>query len=156
MSKRRGRRRTGAHVEVPDLEIMPMLNVFIAIIPLLLLSAAFVQISVIPTTLPTAGAPAVPAAAPPEAQALVVTVSVQPDAWQLDVAGAGSRRIERRGAAPTALEDALKALAAGHDGERRVRIVAGATTRYEDIIDVMDAARAAGMPDAALADGGEV
>jgi biopolymer transport protein ExbD len=53
-----------------------------------------------------------------------------------------------------ALEDTLRGLAASHAGHREVRIVAETHTRYDEIIEVMDAARAAGLPEAALSDDG--
>ena len=48
----------------------------------------------------------------------------------------------------------LASIAAQHPDHREVKIVADPATRYEDIIDVMDVSRAAGLPDAALADAG--
>ena len=50
--------------------------------------------------------------------------------------------------------EALKGFAASHPEHREVRIVSRSATRYEEIIDVMDMARAAGLPEAALGDGG--
>jgi biopolymer transport protein ExbD len=46
----------------------------------------------------------------------------------------------------------LKAIVAAHPNNREVRIVAEPTTRYEAIIEVMDISRAAGLPEAGLAD----
>lgn len=133
-----------------DLEIMPMLNVFIAIIPLLLLSAAFVPVTVIKTTLPADGA-VVPVSDAP----LDLAIGIQHDAYVIEVNGAPAGRIERGGeSAAKALTDALSQIAAAHVGHREVRIVSPESTRYEDIIQVMDAARAAGLPEASLQGGG--
>jgi biopolymer transport protein ExbD len=46
----------------------------------------------------------------------------------------------------------LRAIAARSEKQPEVRIVPGVRTRYEQIIFVMDVARAAGLKDAALAD----
>ena len=64
-----------------ELDLMPMINVFIAIIPLLLLSAAFVPVTVIKTTLPAGGA--VAEAASDASQDLAIVI--QPQAYVLNV-----------------------------------------------------------------------
>ena len=155
------RRRRRNRVEVSqDLELMPMLNVFISIIPLLLLSAAFVKLGIIPTALPAAAMPA--AADPADEPAVSLTIVIAPDAYVVEVNGAAARSILRPAggrreaasaeAARARLGDVLKAAVAGRGGRREVRIAAGSKTHYEDIIDVMDVSRAAGLPEAALAD----
>ena len=158
----RFRKRRRAKTEVSqELELMPMLNVFISIIPLLLLSAAFVQLAVIPTTLPT---PAVPQVVVPGANVKVaLTIVIHPDAYIVQANGVTTNTIERAPGVPRdnpaavaareQLGAALKANAGDDPKKREVQIVAGPTTRYEDLIDVMDLSRAAGLPEAGLADG---
>ena len=51
-----------------------------------------------------------------------------------------------------ALFQALKGIAAAHAGDREVRIVSESRTRYEEIVEVMDIARGAGLPEASLAE----
>jgi biopolymer transport protein ExbD len=156
----RFRKRKQRRTEISqELELMPMLNVFISIIPLLLLSAAFVQLAVIPTMLPAATAP--PAASTDEAS-LALTIVIREDAYVVEANGATSGTIARPAdgahdapaatAARAQLGSALAAIATAHPEHRSVRIVAIGTTRYEDIIDVMDVSRGAGLPEAALAD----
>jgi biopolymer transport protein ExbD len=159
--KSRSRLRRERQTEVnQELELMPMLNVFISIIPLLLLSAAFVQLAVIPTGLP---APASAAAAPASADKhLSLTIVIRADAYVVEANGATTNTIERPAGATAGdaaskatrqrLTEALSTIAASYPDHREVRIVAEPTTRYEDIIDVMDASREAGLPEAALAD----
>ena len=53
MRQRRGKRRSHRESVTSEIDLMPMLNVFISIIPLLLLGAAFVPVTVIKTTLPS-------------------------------------------------------------------------------------------------------
>ena len=139
-----------------------MLIVFISIIPLLLLSAAFVQLAVIPTALP-ASAEAPPAAIAAEDK-LSLSIVIQADAYVVQANGATVSTIARpehaaagdvnAKAARDQLAAALASIAAQHPDHREVKIVAAPATRYEDIIDVMDVSRAAGLPDAALADAG--
>jgi len=136
-----------------------MLNVFIAIIPLLLMSAAFVQVSVIQASLPAEAAAPVDT---PADVALDLTVTIHDDAYIVEAAGVPTSTVPRTaGAVGKAATDArhqlaavLEAIAQAHPDNHAVRIVAQPTTHYEDIIDVMDVARAAGLPDAALADAG--
>ena len=160
----RSRLRRQRQTEVnQELELMPMLNVFISIIPLLLLSAAFVQLAVIPTALP-ASADAPPSASVAAEEKLSLSIIVRADAYVVEANGATVSTIARPDhaasgdataqAARAQLGVALAAIAAQHPAHREVKIVADPTTRYEDIIDVMDVSRAAGLPDAALADAG--
>lgn len=151
----RARRRRSREIVAHELELMPMLNVFIAIIPLLLLSAAFVPVSVIKTTLPAAagGASAAPTDAP-----LELMIHIRPDAYVVAITDGAMRVIARgadKAAAHAELSRALAEVAAAYAGKREVQIVSRSNTRYEEIIEVMDIARAAGLPEAALADAGE-
>lgn len=133
-----------------------MLNVFIAIIPLLLLSAAFVQVSVIQANLPAGEAVAAPA--PQDDESLDLAIFIRPDAYVVRGHGIGAQAIPRskdkavNETGRAQLAEVLKAIVAAHPNNREVRIVAEQTTRYEAIIEVMDISRAAGLPEAGLAD----
>jgi len=158
MAGRHSKRGKAHKVETPDLELMPMLNVFISIIPMLLLSAAFVQLAVIDTGLPAAAAAAVVTDSPDDARA-PVTIFIRGEQYVVESAGSPSRGI-RRGRAVAAADDpgrlqleaVLRSYAAGDGRKPEVRIVPAVTTKYEEIIFLMDLARAAGLPNAALAD----
>ena len=159
MAGRHSKRGKGHKVETPDLELMPMLNVFISIIPMLLLSAAFVQLAVIDTGLPASAAAAVPAETKDEAPPPAVTIFIGPSDYLIECAGSAPRAISRGPVAGQTtdsgriqLESLLRALAAQNEKKPEVRIVPGTRTHYEEIIFLMDLARAAGLPDAALAD----
>ncbi len=158
MAGRHSKRGKGLKVETPELELMPMLNVFISIIPMLLLSAAFVQLAVIETGLPASAATVVPAEAKPDALP-PVRIFIRASDYIVESAGSPSRAIPRGQVAGTAgepgrlqLEALLRTIAARNEKKPEVLIVPGARTRYEEIIFVMDLARAAGLPDAVLAD----
>ena len=130
---------------------MPMLNVFIAIIPLLLLSAAFIQVSVIQASLP---ADAAANASPATEEPLDLTVVILDEAYVIRGNGLTIGAIPRTGGdgSLAQLGEALAAVVSAHPGNREVRIVAQPTSRYEEIVQVMDVARAAGLPETALAD----
>lgn len=138
---------------------MPMLNVFISIIPLLLLSAAFVPVTVIKTTLPSDQAAVVEQNETP----LDLAIHIHPNAYQLEISGSIVQSIGRDPKAEEAaatrerdeLTEALRSIASSHPDHREVRIVSESRTRYEEIVQVMDAARTAGLPEASLAEGQE-
>jgi biopolymer transport protein ExbD len=144
-----------------ELELMPLLNVFIAIIPLLLMSAAFVPVSVIKTTLPGTGAMSAAAEEP----SLDLAIFIRPDGYVVQVSGRITDTVPRdlEAADPAAafaesrtrLTEVLTAIAAENPGKGDVRIVSQPTTKYEEIIGVMDVCRAAGLPEAALAEAAE-
>ena len=152
MRERRHKRRRHRESVVTEIELMPMLNVFISIIPLLLLSAAFVPVTVIKTTLPSDQAAVADAKDAP----LDLAVHIHPTAYQIEIDGSIVQSIERDPAAgprsPAQLAQALQAIAAAHPGNREVRIVSESRTRYEEIVEVMDVARTAGLPEASLAE----
>ncbi len=132
---------------------MPLLNVFIAIIPLLLLSAAFIQVSVIQATLPGNGAAAVqPAGSTP----VDLAVFIRRDFYLVSGNGIETQSVARNAdsadAARTELTEVLRSIAANHPDTHEVRIVSEGTTHYEDIIEVMDIARTAGLSETSLTD----
>src|SRR5436309_10681978 len=144
MRQRRGKRRSHRESVTSEIDLMPMLNVFISIIPLLLLGAAFVPVTVIKTTLPSDQAAADTQDAP-----LDLAVHIHPAAYQLEINGSIVQSIARdprandaaKAEAHEALSQALKSIAAAHTGDREVRIVSESRTRYEEIVEVMDSAR---------------
>jgi len=154
MSPRSRRARKALTVNT-DLKLMPLMNIIIALIPMLLLSAVFLEVHVIETSLPRdAGVEAAEASAkqPP----LDLAVHVRKAAYIVEGHGLEPRVLPRRGnAAPDsvtmeALTAILRAGAATRPGTSEVRIVAESRTHYQEVISLMDAARAAGLPDAAL------
>lgn len=161
MAGRHSKRGKGQKIETPDLELMPMLNVFISIIPMLLLSAAFVQLAVIDTGLPASAVAATPVESKEDAPPPPVTIHIRANDFVVETAGAPPRSIARASAAEPAddpgrlpLEALLRTIASQHEKKPEVRIVPAVRTRYDEIIFIMDLARSAGMSNAALADAG--
>jgi len=153
----RGRRKRKSLTVNTDLKLMPLMNIIIALIPMLLLSSVFLEVKVIQTSLPR-DADATTASTPmPDSEPLDLAVHVRADAYVIEGHGLEPRVLARRpGTAPpdsvTAgqLTQVLKAMAATHPGTTEVRIVAEARTHYQEIISLMDAARAAGLVNPAL------
>src|SRR5262249_7420319 len=122
----------------------------------------FIEVKVIETSLPRdadAGAAATAAAAEPP---LDLAVHVRANLYVIEGHGLEPVIIVR-GTAPTAPDAAtvaqlvrvLESIVAAHPRTQDVRIVAEARTRYQEVISLRDAARAAGLANAAL-EGGAV
>jgi len=153
----RGRRQRKALTVNTDLKLMPLMNIIIALIPMLLLSAVFIEVKVIETNLPRDADASVAQATPPAVVPLDLAVHVRPDMYVIEGHGIDPFLIPRRSgtASPdsaTALQltRVLQAIVTSHPGTTDVRIVAESRTRYQEVISLMDAARAAGLVSPAL------
>jgi biopolymer transport protein ExbD len=151
--RRTGRRKNLKMGEV-ELDLLPMMNVFIVLIPMLLTSAVFLKVTVIDTNVPNANAaPAVDAG-----ESLSLAITIKDDYFVVEGKGIDSRVITRKDAdAPAKLAAALADVELAHPDNQDVIIISEPKTRYQDIIAVMDVARASGLPSASLlgADAGE-
>jgi biopolymer transport protein ExbD len=157
MSARSTRRRGFRQIVAADLDLMPLMNLFICMIPMLLLSAVFVQISVIDM-----GAGGSTANAEPPPEALELTVRIRAEGYVLQGNGLPARVFPRSPGDPASVErarlqlsEALAGVVAQRPDTRDLRILSTESTRYEEIIAVMDLARAAGLPEASLGGGAE-
>ena len=153
MTPRRKKRRSFRHVVNCELELRPLMNVFIVLIPMLLMSAVFMEIRVIEMALPDAAQ-----AAETTDEPFDLAIRITREAYVLEGDGvvlAQIARETRTGPAPSdaaaaELGNALGQIAAAHAGAKEVRIVAPPAARYQELVAVMDLARAAGLPQAAL------
>jgi biopolymer transport protein ExbD len=140
------RKRTIGGVEY-DVEILPMMNLFVVLIPMLLLSAVFVELGVIRLGLPSEDA--APTAARKEP--LGLAVAIEDDRWIVRAAAIKPNAIPRDGdGAIEELRAALADVAARFPENRDVVILSRPHTRYEDIISVMDVSRETGLENVAL------
>lgn len=140
-----------------DLKLMPLMNIIIALIPMLLLSAVFIEVKVIETTLPRDADASAAGATAPTTPPLDLAVHVRANAYVIEGHGIEPQVVARRtgDASPdslTALQitRVLQSIVANHPGTVDVRIVADAHTRYQEVVSLMDAARAAGLVNPAL------
>jgi biopolymer transport protein ExbD len=146
---RRGNRRGYRQFIESDLEIMPLMNLFVALIPMLLISAVFVNVSVIDMKLPTDVAEA--EAASNTQKALNLAVTIRDEHFVVE-----GRKLRKQVVARED-EDADSQLASILDGIKQqypdneeIMIISQSRTRYEDIILVMDVSRESGMGSASL------
>jgi biopolymer transport protein ExbD len=141
------RRRVG-HRDVieADLETLPLMGLFVVLIPMLLLSAVFLEISVI--TMQASASDAVETVE----DAPTVAVRIDRDHLVITLDGARQAIIDRHAETSSEeLADALTRVRTRHPQVDAVRIEAGAFTRYEVLVEVMDRAREAGLVHASLA-----
>jgi biopolymer transport protein ExbD len=144
------RRRRSARQQVQDdLEMLPMMNLFVVLIPMLLISAVFLELSVI-----RIGLPSDQASEKPAEEKLGLAVLIGEEAWVVKGRRLEPQVILREGDdAEARLRAALAAVSERHPDEHDVTLRSGPRTRYEDIVQVMDAGRESGFGNVSLAGG---
>lgn len=143
------RRRKARHREqiAADLEILPLMNLFVVLIPMLLLSAVFLEITVIRMNLPTdEESPDSPR------ETLGLSVSILPEQWVVKGRRLETMRLDRAGEnAEAALSELLAGIATSHPEDHDLIIRSEDDTHYDDIVTVMDVSRGAGLENISLA-----
>lgn len=130
-----------------ELDTLPLMGLFVVLIPMLLLSAVFLEITVIELNLPDELA----AEMEQEAERLSLSVEIGEAVFVVRARGVEETVISRDDDnAGERLLAELSSITTRHPENRIVTIVSQPTTRYEDIIYVMDVSRAAGLPHTSL------
>lgn len=130
-----------------DVEILPMMNLFVVLIPMLLLSAVFVELAVVRLGLPSDE----PAAATAPQEPLGLAVAIEDDRWIVQATKLTPTAIQRDAdGAIEKLRVALADVGARFPDNRDVIILSRPDTRYEDIISVMDVSRETGLENVSL------
>lgn len=137
--KRTRRRRD---FEAEDLNVAPLMNLFVAIVPLLLFSAVFVSLASIDLSAPQRS----PAGAAGDDFALVVRLT--PSGWWVDARGAASVAVAKGDR--DALQAELDRQHAAHPAHTEALVVCEDAVAYEEIVRVLDTAALAGFPDCSL------
>lgn len=136
------RKRRPRQISAEELNVAPLMNLFVAIVPLLLLSAVFVSLSSIDLSAPTRTQTA------SQPDDFVLAVRITPTNWWVDARGEGSLALE-----PDDTE-ALYAVLEKHHQARpshtSVLVACAETVAYDEVIRVLDVATLAGFPDCAL------
>jgi biopolymer transport protein ExbD len=118
------------------------MNLFVAIVPLLLLSAVFVSVSSI--DLGTPGRNEVP----DQESDFQLILRVTPSAWWVDARGEATSRVDKGD--DDALLDILDALHAAYPGHTSVLVACADDVEYSEVVAVLDVAALAGFADCAL------
>lgn len=141
---RRSTRRGYRQVIESDLEIMPLMNLFVALIPMLLISAVFLNVTVIDMKLPTDTDAA--EAASDTKKALRLAVTIQDERFVVEGRSMRTQAVSRSDEdAEDQLAEILESVKAKHPDNEDIIIISQPTTRYDDIIRVMDISRESGM-----------
>ena len=130
-----------------DLEILPMMNLFVVLIPMLLLSAVFIELSVIRMTLPSDDA----TETPKQQEALGLSIAIEEARWVVKGRALESLVVSRESDdAVEQLRGALSEITGRFPDNRDVVIVSTPRTRYDDIVKVMDVSRETGIDNISL------
>lgn len=144
MAGRRRRKVRGIQSFEVTVDLMPLMSMFISIIPMLLLSAVFLELGAIKMQLPS-GDPNAPLTVE-EKESLGLTIYILDDHFAVE-----GRDLPRQAAArardgvEAGLVTMLQQAIAAHPENKDVIIGSGPTIRYQDIIQVMDLARQVGL-----------
>jgi biopolymer transport protein ExbD len=148
MALRRSRREHKRNEE--DLELLPLMNLFVVLIPMLLLSAVFLELAVIKMVLPTDETPL----SKNEIESLNLSIAITDAQYVVKGRRLPAQTIDRSSDdSEGSLRDTLAALTERFPDEHAVVIVSQAETRYDDIISVMDVSRETGFGNISLSGG---
>ena len=149
------RKNRWAQVVAADLNVLPLMNLFVVLIPMLLLSAVFLEVAVIEMNQTPSDQPE-----PQAEEALGLSILISENAYVVEAKGFPSQTVARRPAPGSAgrpdratrlrLAAALREIATQRPENQSVSIVPQESTHYEEIVTVMDVSRAAGLPIASL------
>lgn len=135
--------------EEAGIDLIPVMNLFVVLIPFLLLSAAFFHVGVIPTSLPAPGSGTSDEA--PDPRQVTVTLRLELDAVHLTLAHAAlpeeelaafATRIERDGGEREILQSHLRYIKQQYDHSDTVLVLPGEGVTYREVVSLLDAARA--------------
>lgn len=129
-----------------DLEIMPLMNLFVAMIPMLLISAVFLNVTVIDMRAPTDGA-----VDGKKKENISLAITIKDDYFVIEGSQMKKHVIARADDdADQQLASALGDVVRQHPDNHDVMIISQPNTSYGDIVAVMDISRESGLPSVAL------
>ncbi len=135
--------------ESDDLNITPVMNIFLILVPFLLLTAVFVRISILEFSLPGSESEAQSA----NQQNPVVTVlSITEQGFELRTKGKKFPQIAKADTSFNfdALIDRLREVKSTHQETEDIIIAPSAAIKYDTIIKVMDCCRENGFPNISI------
>jgi biopolymer transport protein ExbD len=148
---KRTKKSASKDIETFDLDITPMMNIFMILIPFLVSMAVFTQIAVVEFSLPPAQTPGAGGADDPTKE-LDISVVITPTGFQ--IVGTG-RKLDMmpkvQGEYQYAeLRALLKAIKFQYPSQKSVVLVFDGGVLYDDIIKFMDICRESQFPDIGL------
>ncbi len=141
------------HRDETDVNIIPVMNIFLLLVPFLLLTAAFVKISVIDLSLPSLGGAAGQNLQDEQKPLVLVILAIRETGFQLkspdfkfDPLAKNNENFDYRG-----LSAQLKDIKSRHGYAEEIIVSPEAKIKYDVIIKVMDVCRESGFPNVSLA-----
>lgn len=134
-----------------DVNILPVMNIFLLLIPFLLLTAVFVRLAVIELSLPTLGKGEGPPQYDQEKLVLII-LAIRENGFQLKSLGFKFDPIDNTNGQYnyTLLVNQLKEIKLQHPQAEDIIISPEAHVKYDIIIKVMDRCRESGFPNVSL------
>ena len=143
---RKNTRRRYREIIQNDLEIMPLMNLFVAMIPMLLISAVFLNVTVIDMK-----APADAESSGEKKNNLSLAITIKDEFFVVEGRGISKSVIARiDDDADAQLATALAGVVSQHPDNSDVIVISQPHTSYGDIVAVMDISREAGLPGVSL------
>lgn len=133
-----------------ELNLVPVMNLFVVLIPFLLLAAAFYHVRVIPTVAPLAtNEPSAPAS---EARAVTLSLSIGPDRLELRASNptVAKKTLAKLGVVLEkeegrfdldALSEALYQIKLRYEQSDTIIVIPHDETAYRDVVEILDTAR---------------
>jgi len=135
-----------------DVNITPVMNLFLVLIPFLLLTAVFVRIAVLELSLPSLSQAKNSQAAKPQKPVIVILLAITENGFEMKAPGVKIAPIPRRNGRFQfkLLRRDLKALKKKYPDTEDITIQPDEAVLYDTIVKVMDACRESGFPNIAI------
>jgi biopolymer transport protein ExbD len=145
-------RKTLAKERTAEIDMVPLMNLFTVLVPILLLAAVFANITVLELEIPPAGSGESGIDVAPKASALCLVVVVAEAGVTVGGSGGFLPTILREGGPIDrgALASLLASVRSEHPDETRVTVAAEAGISYEEVVSIMDVCREGGFTEIAL------
>ena len=148
LKKSMGRRRGQAD----DVNITPVMNLFLVLVPFLLLTAVFVRIAVLELTLPSLSQRTQRPEREPQKPIVVILLAITQDGFQLKAPAMKFKPIRLKNDTYQfdLLREKLKEIKARYPDTEEITIQPADNVLYEIIVKVMDACRETGFPNISI------
>ncbi len=135
-----------------DINIIPVMNIFLLLIPFLLLTAAFVQLAIVELSLPTLNKNRTQQVQQKPKNLVLILLSVKEKGFQLKSPGFKFQPVDKINDKYnyTQIVEQLKQIKNKHPQAEDIIISPEARVKYDIIIKVMDRCRETGFPNVSL------
>ena len=136
-----GARHRRRHQQTADMNITAFMNLMVILVPFLLVTAVFSRVAILPLNLPATETDQ----APPPDQALALEVTLRGERIEISNRGSAPVIVENTAAGYNlkALADVLKQVKVNYPEETNITLLLEPETKYDDLVQVMDAVRVA-------------